>query len=81
MKLSLVVPCYNEENNVREFYATALRDFEGAEYELEMVFVDDGSTDNTLAELKALYEFDPDRVKVVTFSRNFGKEAAILAGM
>lgn len=81
MKLSLVVPCYNEEKNVREFYATALRAFEGAEYELEMVFVDDGSTDNTLAELKELFESDGERVRIVTFSRNFGKEAAILAGM
>jgi glucosyltransferase len=81
MKVSLVVPCFNEEQNVKAFYDTAVHDFDGAACDLQMVFVDDGSKDNTLSELKKLFEEDSERVKVVTFSRNFGKESAILAGI
>ncbi|MBM2615030.1 glycosyltransferase family 2 protein [Actinoplanes sp. LDG1-06] len=72
--LSIVVPCFNEEASVGPLYE-ALR-FLGA----EIIFVDDGSTDGTLNELRGLAAKDPD-VRFTSFSRNFGKEAAMLAGM
>lgn len=84
MKLiSVVVPCYNEEAAIPYFYkeicATAqhprLRD-----YSFEFLFVNDGSSDGTLALLKQLADKDA-RVRYVSFSRNFGKEAALLAGL
>ena len=81
MKLSLIVPCFNEKENVRAFYEAADAAFAGKEYGCEMIFVDDGSTDGTMAELEALYKADEKRVKVVSFSRNFGKESAIFAGL
>lgn len=81
MKLSLIVPCFNEKENVRAFYEAADAAFAGKEYDCEMIFVDDGSTDGTMAELEALYKADEKRIKVVSFSRNFGKESAIFAGL
>lgn len=76
-KLSVVVPCFNEapcvEAFVRAVDATALAG-------LEFVFVDDGSTDETLSIVKRLAETD-SRIRYVSFSRNFGKEAALLAGL
>ena len=83
MKLSLVVPCYNEEENVRAFYEAAVTAFDGCGYDYELVMVNDGSRDNTLAELKKLYreKRDVTPLTIVSFSRNFGKEAAIYAGL
>ncbi len=81
MKLSLVVPCYNEESNVRAFHDAALAVFSAEDYDFEMVFVNDGSRDNTLTELKKLHSEARANIKVVSFSRNFGKEAAMLAGL
>ena len=81
MKVSLVVPCYNEENNVAKFFEVADVAFENKEFEYEIIFVNDGSKDNTYTELKNLFATHPDKVSVVNLSRNFGKEAAILAGM
>ena len=84
MLISLVVPCYNEEESMPLFYAEASRVAaemklsHGADFEL--IFVDDGSKDGTLATAKALREKDP-RVRFVSFSRNFGKEAGIYAGL
>ncbi len=80
MKWSLVVPCYNEEANVRAFF-TACREAIGDRMSYEVVFVNDGSRDNTWNELKALYEECPDRIKLINLSRNFGKEAAMYAGL
>ncbi len=80
VKLSLVVPCYNEEANVRAFYETVTRTFEGRIDRYEIVFVNDGSRDNTWGELKQLHVADK-RVKILNFSRNFGKEAAMFAGL
>lgn len=80
MKLSLVVPCYNEQTNVSAFYDTVKRDFASCGFEYEMVFVNDGSSDGTLGELKKLCEGDVP-VKIINFSRNFGKEAAMYAGL
>ena len=78
MKLSLVVPCYNEEACVASFYAEGLKP--SLPCDLEFVFVDDGSTDGTLPAIRALAKKDT-RVRYVSFSRNFGKEAALLAGL
>lgn len=81
MKLSLVVPCYNEAENVSLFQAAAIQAFEGCGYDFEIIFVDDGSKDATLHELRKLHAAQKCPVKVVSFSRNFGKEAGIYAGM
>lgn len=81
MKLSLIVPSYNEEENVRPFYEAVQTVFEGQTYEYEIIFINDGSKDCTLKEMKKLYKEDDKHIRVVSFSRNFGKEAAILAGM
>lgn len=81
MKLSLVVPCYNEAENVAAFQDAAIQAFFNCGYDYEIVFVDDGSKDATFHELKKLYEQQRCPVKVVSFSRNFGKESGIYAGM
>ncbi len=81
MKLSLVVPCYNEQDNVGAFQSATIEAFADCGYEYEIVYVDDGSKDHTLAELRRLFKQQKCPVKVVSFSRNFGKEAAIYAGM
>lgn len=77
-KLSIVVPAYNEEACLETFVSTVSS--LGLAAELELVFVDDGSKDGTLAKLKALSAQD-SRVRYVSFSRNFGKEAALFAGL
>lgn len=81
MKLSLVVPCYNEAENVVNFQNAVISAFDGCGYDYEIVFVDDGSRDATLHNLKKLYKSQACPVKVVSFSRNFGKEAGLYAGM
>ena len=81
LKLSLVGPCYNEAENVALFQAAAIQAFDGCGYDFEIIFVDDGSKDATLHELRKLYAAQTCPVKVVSFSRNFGKEAGIYAGM
>ena len=81
--LNVIVPCYNEEENVRDFY-TELRKvapyFREKDVRIEITYVDDGSTDATSAAVKALHEED-ENVHLIRFSRNFGKEAAIYAGL
>lgn len=82
MDLSLIVPCYNEEGNVEKFFAETNKAFAGKNFDYEFVFVNDGSKDQTHAKLKKLYrENENDNIQVLTFSRNFGKEAAIYAGL
>jgi glycosyltransferase involved in cell wall biosynthesis len=80
--LTIIVPCCNEEAAIPLFYAETIKTFSGLqpEKEFELVFVDDGSKDNTLAVLRNLAAED-NRVHYISFSRNFGKEAAILAGL
>lgn len=84
MLLSIVVPCYNEQEALPYFYkeicrvAGEMKASHGAEF--EFIFVDDGSRDNTLAIARELHKKDP-RVRYISFSRNFGKEAGILAGL
>lgn len=79
MKVSLVVPCYNEEGNVRLFAEqcrTILKEFE-----YELIFINDGSKDKTMSVLRELYREKKENMTVVNFSRNFGKEAGIYAGL
>jgi len=79
-KLSLIVPCYNEEEALPVFYDELEKVLSSLEdYEAEILFIDDGSKDGTLKTLKSLAEQD-ERVKYISFSRNFGKEAAMYAG-
>ena len=81
--LSIIVPCYNEEENIADFYHEVLKNsafFEEKKIELEMLYIDDGSKDGTAAEVKKLCAEDK-RVHLLSFSRNFGKEAAIYAGL
>ena len=80
MLLSLVVPCYNEEGNVTRFWEETSRVFSGKVESYEIVFVDDGSRDKTYDEISALYNSHKE-VRGISFSRNFGKEAAMLAGL
>lgn len=81
MKLSLIVPCYNEAENVELFQEETIKAFEGCGYDFEIVYVDDGSSDATLHNLRKLYHSGKCPVKVVSFSRNFGKEAGLYAGL
>ena len=81
MKLSLVVPCYNEAENVAAFQNAVIQAFANRGFDYEIVFVDDGSKDATMFQLKKLFNEQKCPVKVVSFSRNFGKEAAIYAGL
>lgn len=80
--LSIIVPCYNEEESVPLFYAETIKQeafFHEKGVEFEFVFVNDGSRDKTVEQIRKLHEKD-ERVHLVSFSRNFGKEAAIVAG-
>ena len=79
--LSLVVPCYNEEGNVEKFFSEVCRVFKGKVEDYELVFVNDGSRDLTYQRLKAIHAASPSNVQVLSFSRNFGKESAIYAGL
>lgn len=79
-KISIVVPCYNEEESLPYFYDEVEKVVKNIKADIEYVFVNDGSSDNTLKILKFLAKKDK-RVKFISFSRNFGKEAAILAGL
>ncbi len=81
MKLSLIVPCYNEAENVAAFQEAVIEAFQGCGYDYEIVFVNDGSRDATLRNLKKLHAAQKCPVKVVSFSRNFGKEAGLYAGL
>ena len=79
MKISVVVPCYNEQESVELFYKEIDAVSKEMNYDFEFIFVNDGSKDNTLSIVERLSRED-DRVKYISFSRNFGKESAIYAG-
>lgn len=81
MKLSLVVPCYNEAENVKPFQKATIHAFADCGYDYEIIFVNDGSKDATMHNLRKLYQAQECPVKVINFSRNFGKEAGIYAGI
>ena len=81
--LSAIVPCYNEEENVPYFYEEFMKNedfFKKHELEFELWYIDDGSRDKTAEEVKKLILKDK-RVHLLSFSRNFGKEAALYAGL
>lgn len=80
--LSLVIPCYNEQGNIKRFFDEFNNAFVGKVSDYEFVFVDDGSKDSTAYELKKLYsENQLCKIQVLSFSRNFGKESAMYAGL
>ena len=77
-KLSIICPCYNEEESIDIFYNELMNELGSLDYEL--IFIDDGSSDNTLINIKNLTILDKN-IKFISFSRNFGKESAIYAGL
>ena len=82
VKISVIVPCYNEEESIPLFMESITKVLPGIEGVLfELIFIDDGSLDNTLNLLRQLTSNEVIPVKYISFSRNFGKEAAILAGL
>lgn len=82
MFLSIVIPCFNEEGVLDELYGVLKKEINKSEKILsyELIFVDDGSKDKTLEDIKRLKKSD-DSIRYISFSRNFGKEAAIYAGL
>ena len=81
VKLSLIVPCYNEEGNVENFLRETRQALKGYTDSYELIFVNDGSKDSTPAKLRKIFNENKDvNIKVINFSRNFGKEAAMYAG-
>ncbi|WP_433273867.1 glycosyltransferase family 2 protein [Actinosynnema sp. CS-041913] len=80
MRISVVVPCFNEEAGLEDLYAALMRTLPALSEDFEVLLVDDGSSDGTLALLRLLAERDR-RFKYLALSRNFGKEAAMLAGL
>lgn len=78
-KLTLIVPCFNEQEALPFFYKEAISVLKNLNYEYELLFINDGSKDNTLKILKDFADRDAC-VKYISFSRNFGKEAAMYAG-
>ena len=82
MDLSLVIPCYNEEGNVKKFFEEAEKQFGHRGITYEYVFINDGSNDNTGRVLKELFDTKTENnISIINFSRNFGKESAIFAGL
>ena len=81
-KLTVVVPAYNESEGLRDFHARLAAVFDGmSDLACEVLYVDDGSRDDTWAVMSALRAADPDRVSTLKLSRNFGKELALTAGL
>ena len=77
--ISIIIPCYNEQESLPIFYKKVTAVLKTLDMDYELLFVNDGSSDNTLEELRCLSHIDP-HIKYFSFSRNFGKEAAMLAG-
>ncbi|BDR56731.1 glycosyltransferase family 2 protein [Xylocopilactobacillus apis] len=84
--ISIIVPCFNEESALPEYFKAMQKMFLNLEekrenFTHEYIFIDDGSKDSTLNEMESLAVQEPDQVHFISFSRNFGKEAAFLAGL
>jgi len=80
MMISIILPCFNEENNVNKMYERLLAALKNVVDDYELIFIDDGSTDHTLSKLTELCKGDGN-IKILEFSRNFGHQAAICAGL
>lgn len=80
MKLSVVIPCYNESESLNEFHEQITKELKDIKITYELIFVDDGSRDDTLNKLEVISKNDKC-TKVIGFSRNYGKESAMLAGL
>lgn len=78
-KISLIIPCYNEQEALPCFYKKVVKILSSLHYEYELLFIDDGSKDNTLKIIKE-FSLKNDHIKFFSFSRNFGKESAMYAG-
>lgn len=79
MKLNVIIPLYNEEGNINLLFKELTKELKGIKYNL--IFVDDGSSDGSMRILTELYEKNKNIMKVISFSRNFGKESAMYAGL
>jgi glycosyltransferase involved in cell wall biosynthesis len=80
-KLSIIVPCYNEEEAIPYFYEAMEKQELPSEIEKEYIFINDGSKDGTLEQLRKLKQVDTEHIHYISFSRNFGKEAGFYAGL
>lgn len=80
-KLSFIIPCHNEEKNVTLLHDEILKVFKDTKYSIELIYINDGSKDNTIDELKSLLDKTSFEINIINFSRNFGKEAAMYAGL
>lgn len=80
-KLSIIVPCFNEQETVPIFYKKVQEVLKNSNLFAEYWFIDDGSSDNTMREIHQLNQSNPEQVHFISFSRNFGKESALYAGL
>lgn len=78
--ISIIIPSYNEGNNIELIYKAIDNEFADIRYDYEILFINDGSTDDTINRIKRLELVNPN-VKYISFTRNFGKEVALLAGL
>lgn len=78
--LSLVIPCYNEEESLPSLHKEVTRVCSGVNEDYEIIYINDGSSDNTLHTIKSIAEKD-NHVVYYSLSRNFGKEAALYTGL
>ncbi len=81
MNLSIIIPVYNEKDNLKPLYAALLKTLNPIKDPWEIIFVDDGSQDDSLQTLRGLAESDTEHTRVISFRRNFGQTAAIAAGI
>lgn len=80
MKLSIIIPCYNEEKNITLIHDCISKNFQKVK-DYEMIFINDGSKDDTYKVLKEISSKSKENIKIIDFSRNFGKESAMYAGL
>jgi len=78
--ISVIIPAYNEENNIDQLYREIIRELESIDKDVEILFIDDGSRDRTFDRIRDIHKEDP-RVKGISLSRNFGHQVALVAGM
>lgn len=81
MRLSVIIPCCNEEGNVKKMYEKTTEVLQKRDFDYELVYIDDGSDDKTFALIRELYEKDSTHIKAIRFSRRFKKDAGLYAGL